>query len=64
MSIFDTLRDELPIDQLVFPNGSGKARCVAPDHMDNNPSMHVFEDHVHCFSCGFHGDVADVWAAS
>jgi hypothetical protein len=25
--------------------------------------MHVYEDHVHCFSCGFHGDVTDVWAA-
>ena len=23
--------------------------------------MHVYEDHVHCFGCGFHGDVTDVW---
>ena len=25
--------------------------------------MHLYEDHVHCFSCGFHGDVVDVMAA-
>jgi len=25
--------------------------------------MHVYGDSVHCFACGFHGDVIDVWAA-
>jgi DNA primase len=25
--------------------------------------MHVYDDHVHCFACDFHGDVVDVWAA-
>jgi DNA primase len=44
-------------------NGSGKAQCVAPDHQDASPSMHLYDNHVHCFSCGFHGDVTDVWAA-
>jgi DNA primase len=25
--------------------------------------MHIYDDQVHCFACGFHGDVTDVWAA-
>ncbi len=42
-------------------NGHRKISCVSPSHADRTPSMHVYEDHVHCFSCGFHGDVVDVW---
>jgi len=51
------------LDQVIQVNGSGKSRCVAPNHQDANPSMHLYGDHIHCFSCGFHGDVTDVWAA-
>jgi DNA primase len=25
--------------------------------------MQLYGDHVHCFSCGFHGDVTDIWGA-
>ena len=63
MSLFDFLRDQVRLDQIVSANGSGKARCVSPDHHDEDPSMHLYEDHAHCFACGFHGDVTDVWAA-
>jgi DNA primase len=63
VSVFDTIRDQVTLDRILSANGSGKARCVAPDHHDNVPSMHVYEDHVHCFSCGFHGDITDVWVA-
>ena len=63
MNVFAAIRDHVTLDQLVSANGTGKARCVAPSHQDSHPSMHVYEDHVHCFSCGFHGDVTDVWAA-
>ena len=63
MSIFETLREQIPLDHIIQANGSGKARCVAPGHPDASPSMHIYDDHVHCFSCRFHGDVADVWAA-
>ncbi len=42
-------------------NGHRKISCVSPSHADGTPSMHVYDDHVHCFSCGFHGDVVDVW---
>jgi DNA primase len=63
MSVFDTLREQVAIEHALATNGGGKVRCVAPDHHDANPSMHLYGDHVHCFSCGFHGDVVDVWAA-
>src|SRR5829696_85720 len=61
--MFDFLRDQVGLDLIVFANGSGKARCVSPDHQDEDPSMHLYNDHAHCFACGFHGDVTDVWAA-
>jgi DNA primase len=64
VSIFDFLTDRIRIDQIVSANGSGKARCVSPGHHDEDPSMHLYEDHAHCFACGFHGDVTDVWCAT
>jgi DNA primase len=63
VSTFETLREQIPLDRIIQPNGRGKVHCVAPDHPDANPSMHVYDTHVHCFSCRFHGDVTDVWAA-
>jgi DNA primase len=63
MNVFEILREQVTLDRVVSANGSAKARCAAPDHHDDHPSMHVYEDHVHCFSCGFHGDVTDVWAS-
>jgi DNA primase len=63
MSLFEALRDRVGLELIVSANGSGKARCVSPGHRDEDPSMHLYDDHVHCFACGFHGDVTDVWAA-
>jgi hypothetical protein len=63
MSLFDFLRDQVGLDQIVSANGSGKARCVSPSHQDEDPSMQLYDDHAHCFACGFHADVTDVWAA-
>jgi transcriptional regulator with XRE-family HTH domain len=66
MSIFVTLREQVTLEEIVGRAAEirgGKARCVAPDHEDSDPSMHLYGDHVHCFSCDFHGDVVDVWAA-
>jgi len=59
-SIFDELRERVPLDSILDVNGHRKAACV--DHDDRTPSMHVYGDRVHCFACGFHGDVTDVWA--
>ena len=63
MNIFESLRDQVPLERVVGVRTGEKARCVAPGHEDINPSMHLYGDHVHCFSCHFHGDVTDVWAA-
>jgi DNA primase len=63
VTMFDFLRDRIELDQIVSANDSGKARCASPDHQDEHPSMHLYDDHAHCFACGFHGDVTDVWAA-
>jgi DNA primase len=63
VSVFDTLREQLALEHVLTTNGRSRVSCVAPEHQDTNPSMHLYEDHVHCFSCGFHGDVTDVWAA-
>jgi hypothetical protein len=43
----------------------GKWRCPAPDHPDMHPSASVYvaadgDERVHCWSCGFDGDVIDV----
>src|SRR5215218_1117076 len=65
VSTFELLRERVSIEEIVGQYcevGGNKARCVNPDHTDNNPSMHIYDDHVHCYSCGFHGDVTDVWA--
>jgi hypothetical protein len=60
-SILDVLRDEVPLDRIVETNGRRKAFCVAHEDSDP-PDMHVYPDHVHCFACGFHGDVVAVWS--
>ena len=33
---------------------SGMINCIF--HDDRNPSMKLYDDHYHCFSCGAHGD--------
>ncbi len=44
-----------PLIQLIDGAKPGdKMLCVS--HKDTNPSMTIFEDHAHCFSCGFHAD--------
>jgi DNA primase len=44
---------------------SGKAcvgRCPRPDHEDRDPSFYVYPDRrFHCYGCGWHGDVTDLW---
>lgn len=32
---------------------------VCPFHPDKSPSLHVFDDHYHCFSCNAHGSIID-----
>ena len=60
-SVFEVLRQEVPLDRLLEANGQGKALCVA--HDEKTPSLHLYDDHAHCFGCLFHGDVVTVWSA-
>ena len=65
MNVFELLRDQVPIENVVgrYSEVRGsKVHCVAPDHQDLDPSMHLYGDHTYCFSCGFHGDVTDIYA--
>jgi len=41
-----------------FHGGKWTFRC--PLHVDKTPSGSVRDQHAHCFSCNFHGDVIDV----
>jgi DNA polymerase I-like protein with 3'-5' exonuclease and polymerase domains len=36
---------------------NGKIAC--PFHEDDTPSLHVYQDHYHCFGCGAHGGHLD-----
>ena len=39
-------------------NRKNKCRCAF--HDDTKPSMQIYDDGYHCFSCGAHGDVIDL----
>jgi hypothetical protein len=39
------------------PLVDGKICC--PFHDDYLPSLHVYDDHFHCFGCGAHGNIVD-----
>ena len=41
----------------LYVKSNGKTVC--PFHDDTDPSLHIYEDNYHCFSCGAHGDVID-----
>lgn len=40
------------------PNAKGFVCC--PRHAEKTSSCKVWRDHVHCFGCGWHGDVLDL----
>ena len=46
------------------PNGRHTWSVCCPLHSDTAPSFTVYPDgHAHCFGCGWHGDVIDLYAA-
>jgi hypothetical protein len=44
-------------DLIGQPLADGKLAC--PFHDDSTPSLHIYDDHFHCFGCGAHGDRVD-----
>lgn len=45
--------EALEIIGLPWPR-TGKVSC--PAHADKTPSLHLYQDHFYCFSCGANGD--------
>ena len=38
--------------------GSGEpVRALCPFHSDRHPSLYIYQDHYHCYSCQAHGDM-------
>ncbi len=54
---FPTLVEEtVPLPR--YPDGKPVLiRC--PFHDDHHPSLAIYNDHAHCFGCGWHGDAFD-----
>jgi len=44
---------ECPMPDLLDGKRAGD-KMLCPAHDDKRDSLHIFADHVHCFSCGFH----------
>ena len=60
MSVFKTIRHEIDMISVAERYGISVKRneftnCIF--HNDKHPSMKLYKDHYHCFSCGAHGDV-------
>lgn len=43
------------------PRSDGKIAC--PFHDDSSPSLHVYDDHWHCYGCDLGGTIIDLGAA-
>jgi DNA primase len=72
VSIFETLRERIDLPSLagrftdLKPSGDKMCGCCPfPHHRDDTPSFYCYPDsRYHCFGCGAHGDVADLWAGA
>ena len=64
-SIFESVKQSVGLHQAasfygIHPTRNGKALC--PFHPDHYPSLQLYNDHYHCYSCGAHGDVVSLVA--
>src|SRR5690606_8354676 len=50
---------EIALDRLGIEHRRGRFQCLNPDHDDSHPSasIHPRDNYVHCFACGWSGDV-------
>lgn len=65
MGIFDEVRGRVSLEEAARRYGLqvGRGRmALCPFHEDHHPSMKLYDDHFYCFTCGSHGDTADLVA--
>lgn len=67
-SIFEQVRQRIDVRLLVPFDDEGKEyngydvrRCLNPHHLDVNPSMLVYQNGVHCLSCGWRADAVELY---
>lgn len=61
----DLIKSRLSCSDMLAMHGytiSRQNKCRCAFHDDTKPSMQVYDDGYHCFSCGAHGDVIDLAA--
>jgi len=60
IDIANMIKDRLSMQEVVERYGFEVNRAhkmLCPFHNDGHPSMHIYSDNFHCFTCGAHGDV-------
>ncbi|MEO8715519.1 MAG: DNA primase [Acetobacteraceae bacterium] len=60
-SFLDELRARTPLAPLIgrrarIERAGRQWKACCPFHGEKTPSLHIWEDHYHCFGCGAHGD--------
>jgi DNA primase len=66
--IFEVIKAKVSLADLVarytnMKRSGTHLKGCCPVHQESTPSFFVFaDDHAHCYGCGFHGDVVDLWA--
>lgn len=66
MRTIEQIKAHVRIEDILHLTGiTRNTMIICPFHADKNPSMSVDigRQTVHCYGCGFHGDVLDVYAA-
>lgn len=57
------IRENVPLADIcrkldLFITGRGMhTRALCPFHNDRTPSLHIYQDHYHCYACQAHGDL-------
>ena len=57
------IRESIPLPDVcgrldLHIKGHGaNARALCPFHNDRTPSLHIYQDHYHCYACQAHGDL-------
>lgn len=65
MGIFESVKSNLNLTDVAEHYGITVQRngfCCCSFHNDRHPSMKLYKDHYHCFTCGAHGDVISLTA--